>query len=389
MDTSLFTSHWNYPTTIWFGIDRLQDITDGCKQCRMRSPMIVTDPGLADLPFVRHLKDLLTEANIPHSIYSHIKANPTGTNVIEGCQELHDRSHDSIIAIGGGSAIDAGKTIAFLANQTDALWQYEDKNDNYLRANSDAILPLIAIPTTSGTGSEVGRASLIVDEETHSKRLIFHPKMLPELVICDPKLTTSLPAYLTAATGMDAFAHNLEAFCAPGFHPMADGIALEAMRMIKQWLPVAYRDGSNLEARSQMMAAATMGATAFQKGLGAIHSLSHPVGALYDAHHGLLNAIFMPYVLRFNRPAIEDKLNQLGRYLSIEPADFDGIYQWLLGFMHQLKLPTNLSDIGVDTSRSDEIAAQALADGSTPTNPVALTTPALKELFEQAVKGKI
>ncbi len=389
MDTSIFNSRWNYPTPIWFGIDRLLDIVEGCQQCGMTSPMIVTDPGLESQPFITHLKDLLTEANIPHSVYAHIKPNPTGTNIIEGCQELHDRNHDSVIAIGGGSAIDSGKTIAFLANQTRALWEYEDKGDNYLRADSDVILPIIAIPTTAGTGAEVGRASLIVDQEAQCKRIIFHPKMLPQLVICDPKLTVSLPPKLTAASGMDALAHNLEALCAPGFHPMADGIALEGMRLIKQWLPIAYRDGNNLEARSHMIAAATMGATAFQKGLGAIHSLSHPVGALYDAHHGTLNAIFMPYVLRFNRPAIEDKLARLATYLDIQPANFDGVYRWVIDLIQSLDLPLKLADLNIDCARADEVATQALADGSTPTNPVPLTTPALKQLFEEAVSGKL
>ncbi|MDF1760231.1 MAG: iron-containing alcohol dehydrogenase [Coxiellaceae bacterium] len=389
MDNAAFTTQWNYPTTIWFGLGRIRDIADACAQLNIKAPMIVTDPGLSALPMISHLQELLNEAGLHNTVYSDINANPTGTNVIEGCQELHDNQHDSVIAIGGGSALDTAKCIAFLANQDQALWQYEDKGDNYKKANADAVLPIIAIPTTAGTGSEVGRASLIVDEETHSKRIIFHPKMLPSIVISDPELTVSLPVKLTAATGMDAFAHNLEALCAPGFHPMADGIAMEGLRLIKQWLPVAYKDGNNLEARSYMLAAATMGSTAFQKGLGAVHSLSHPVGAIYGAHHGLLNAIFMPYVLRFNRPAIEDKMVRLAEYLDLKDKTFDGVYQWLIEFLHQLDLPIKLSDIGIDLQQADEIAKQALADGSTATNPVALTESALKQLFEEAVKGKI
>ncbi|MDF1654537.1 MAG: iron-containing alcohol dehydrogenase [Coxiellaceae bacterium] len=389
MDNAAFTTQWNYPTTIWFGLGRIRDIADACVQLNIKAPMIVTDPGLTELPMIAHLQELLNEAGLHNSVYSDIKSNPTGTNVIEGCQELHDNQHDSVIAIGGGSALDTAKCIAFLANQDQALWQYEDKGDNFKKANADAILPIIAIPTTAGTGSEVGRASLIVDEETHSKRIIFHPKMLPSIVISDPELTVSLPPKLTAATGMDAFAHNLEALCAPGFHPMADGIALEGLRLIKKWLPIAYKDGNNLEARSYMLTAATMGSTAFQKGLGAIHSLSHPVGAIYGAHHGLLNAIFTPYVLRYNRPAIENKMVRLAEYLDLDDKSFNGVYQWTIDFLHQLDLPIKLSDIGVDLEHTDEIAKQALADGSTATNPVALTEPALKQLFEEAVKGKI
>ncbi|MDF1797238.1 MAG: iron-containing alcohol dehydrogenase [Coxiellaceae bacterium] len=389
MDNAVFTTQWNYPTTIWFGLGRIRDIADACAQLKMKAPMIVTDPGLTALPMIAHLQELLNEAGLHSTIYSDIKANPTGTNVIEGCQELHDNQHDSVIAIGGGSALDTAKCIAFLANQDHALWQYEDKDDNYKKANADAILPIIAIPTTAGTGSEVGRASLIVDEETHSKRIIFHPKMLPSIVISDPELTVSLPPKLTAATGMDAFAHNLEAICAPGFHPMADGIAFEGLRLIKQWLPIAYQDGSNLEARGYMLAAATMGSTAFQKGLGAIHSLSHPVGAIYGAHHGLLNAIFTPYVLRYNRSAIEEKMVRLAEYLDLNDKSFDGVYHWVIDFLHQLDLPIKLSDIGIDLQHADEIARQALIDGSTATNPVTLTEPALKQIFEDAVKGKV
>lgn len=389
MDTITLRSNWNYPTPIWFGPGRITEIQDACHQLNIKAPMIVTDPGLRERPMVKHLVNLLKEAGLTATVYSDIKANPTGTNVVEGCQELHDQQRDGIIAIGGGSALDTGKTIAFLAGQALALWEYEDIGDNYRKANSDTVLPIIAIPTTSGTGSEVGRAALIVDEAAQTKRIIFHPKMLPSIVIADPELTLSLPAKLTAATGMDALAHNLEAFCAPGFHPMADGIALEGMRLIKKWLPVAYQDGSHLEARCQLMAAATMGATAFQKGLGAIHSLSHPVGAIFDAHHGLLNAIFMPYVLKFNRPAIEEKMQRLAQYLELEKQNIDGVIEWVMQLLETLQLPHKLADIGVTAEQADTIAALALKDGSTPTNPLPVTHAHLKQLFDDALVGRL
>lgn len=389
MDITSLHTNWNYPTTIWFGPGRVREIALACRQLHIQAPMIVTDPGLAELPMIQQVMDDLTQVGLNPVLYSRIKANPTGTHVTEGCQALHDHHRDGIIAIGGGSALDTGKTIGFLAHQSLSLWEFEDIGDNYKKADVSNILPIIAIPTTAGTGSEVGRAALIVDEVAHTKRIIFHPKMLPSLVISDPKLTLSLPPKLTAATGMDALAHNLEAFCAPGFHPMADGIALEGMRLIKTWLPIAYRDGSHLEARTHLLAAATMGATAFQKGLGAIHSLSHPVGALFDAHHGLLNAIFMPYVLKYNRDAIHEKMQRLAEYLHLKPQNFEGVYHWVLSLLATLNLPTKLSDIGITADQADTIAALALQDGSTPTNPLPLTQADLKRLFEDALIGRL
>jgi alcohol dehydrogenase class IV len=385
-----YSANWNYPTTIWFGADTIKKLHTACEQLGIKHPLLVTDKGLAGMDMFNAVLGDLQKHGLNPVVFHDIKANPTVGNVDAGSDICRQHGCDGVIAIGGGSALDAAKTIALVADQACSVLDLEDIGDNFKQADSDKILPCIAVPTTAGTGSEVGRASLIVDTETHSKKIIFHPEMTPDIVIADPALTCTLPPKLTAATGMDALAHNLEAFCAPGFHPMADGIALEGMRFVKEWLPVAYKNGSNLEARTHMLAASTMGATAFQKGLGAIHSLSHPVGAIYDAHHGLLNAIFMPYVLKLNRDTIDDKMERLANYLSLEgDTGFDAVYNWVLDLMQQLDLPTDLKSIGVDDKQADEVARQAMQDGSTASNPLALTHDLLKTTFLSALIGNL
>ena len=300
-------SNWNYPTTIWVGEGRIKELYLACKQLKIKKPLLVTDENLAQTQMIKKITKELIDKSLSTNIFSNFKGNPVGSNVSEGVEAFKKNNHDGVIAIGGGSGLDVGKAIAFMSGQTRPIWDFEDIGDYWTRANSDKIAPIIAVPTTAGTGSETGRASVIINEQTGTKKIIFHPKFLPSIVILDPVLTIDLPPKITAATGMDALAHNLEAFCAPGFHPMADGIALEGMYLIKKWLSTAVKDGKNLEARSNMLVAASMGSTAFQKGLGAIHSLSHPVNSIYNVHHGLSNAIFMPYVLTFNKKEIEKK----------------------------------------------------------------------------------
>ena len=307
-------SNWNYPTSVRFGAGRIAELADVCKANGIQRPLFVTDPGLASLPTTQMAFGSLKAAGLQAAVFSAIRSNPVDSNVEAGVAAMRAGLHDRVIAFGGGSALDVGKVIAFMSGQTRPMWDFEDVGDWWTRADPKGIAPVIAVPTTSGTGSEVGRAGVITQESTHTKKGIFHPKMMPVVTICDPALTVGLPPHLTAATGMDAFAHCLEAYCAPGFHPLADGIAVEGMRLVKENLVRAVRNGGDLEARGNMMAAAAMGATAFQKGLGAIHALSHPIGALYDTHHGLTNAVFMPYVLAFNRPAIEDRITRLAAY---------------------------------------------------------------------------
>ena len=337
--------NWNYPTTMWVGENRIRDIAKACTSLNILKPLLVTDKGLAETEIVKNTLSILKANDLNAKLYSNIIGNPTDNNVIEGVKIYKTNQCNGVIAFGGGSGLDVGKAIAFMSGQTLPIWDFEDIGDNWTKANSDSIAPIIAVPTTAGTGSETGRASVILNQETGVKNIIFHPKFLPSIVILDPVLTIGLPPKITAATGMDALAHNLEAYCAPGYHPMADGIALEGMRIINKWLLEAVNNGSNLEARMNMITAASMGSTAFQKGLGAIHSLSHPVNALNNVHHGLSNAIFMPYVLTFNKDVIEKKIIKICNYLELKDRSFDGFINWVLDLRKKLDMPHKLSEV--------------------------------------------
>jgi alcohol dehydrogenase class IV len=388
-DASALRGNWSYPTSIRFGVGRIAELPDACKQLGFKHPLLVTDPGLAKLPMIQEAIARNEAAGIPTGVFADIKGNPVSKNVEDGLKIFREGRYDGIIAFGGGSALDAAKTIAFMAGQKRPMWDFEDVGDNWTRADPKGIVATIAVPTTSGTGSEVGRASVITNEATHVKKIIFHPKMLPSIVISDPALTVGLPAHVTAATGMDALAHCLEAYCAPGFHPMADGIAVEGMRLVKEALPTAVKDGKNLVARAQMMAAASMGATAFQKGLGAIHALSHPIGAVYDAHHGLTNAVVMPYVLEFNRQAIEAKMARLAAWLGLPDPSFKGVMAWVLALRKEIGIPHTLKDLGVGTDRLDELSVMAAADPSAGGNPIPIGAPELKQMFIACIEGKL
>jgi alcohol dehydrogenase class IV len=389
VDPASLRGSWNYPTQMLFGAGRIRSLAQACKGLGMSRPLLVTDPGLADLPMVRDAIAADEAEGLPTGLFSEVKPNPVGRNVDEGVAAFKAGGHDGVIAFGGGSGLDAAKAVAFMSGQAKPIWDFEDVGDNWKAADEDGIAPIVAVPTTAGTGSEVGRASVIVDEESHTKKIIFHPMMLPGVVISDPELTVGLPPHLTAATGMDALAHCLEAYCAPGYHPMAEGIAVEGMRLVKDWLPAAVADGSNLAARAHMLAAASMGATAFQKGLGAIHSLSHPVGALYDTHHGLTNAVFMPYVLAYNRAAIEDRMVRLAAWLDLPNPSFGAVMDWAMGLREQLKIPHTLKEIGVGDDRLDEISEMAAVDPTAPTNPIPVGAPELKSMLVAALEGRV
>ena len=378
---------WNYPTTMWVGENRIKDISLACKTLNIKRPLLVTDSDLANSEIV---KKTLEHLNISAEIYSNVKGNPTGTNVIEGVNFYKKKNCDGVIAFGGGSGLDVGKAIAFMSGQTLSIWEFEDIGDNWKKANSDNIAPIIAVPTTAGTGSETGRASVILNEETGVKKIIFHPKFLPSIVILDPMLTVGLPPQITAATGMDALAHNLEAYCAPGFHPMADGIALEGIKLIKDWLLEAVSNGSNVEARMNMLTAASMGSTAFQKGLGAIHSLSHPINALNNIHHGLSNAIFMPYVLTFNKDKIESKIIKICKYLEFEEKSFEAFLKWVLNLRKDLNIPHKLSEV-IDEKDFDldRLSKLALDDPSTGGNPKKLNLNDMKIMYQHSMSGEL
>ncbi len=382
--------NWNYPTTMWVGQNRIKDLGLACKQLKISNPLFVTDNGLAKSKIVSDTISLLKKENLSVEIYFNVDGNPTGRNVDDGVKFFKKNKCNGVIAFGGGSGLDVGKAIAFMSAQTLPIWHFEDVGDNWKKANSDAIAPIIAVPTTAGTGSETGRASVILNEEIGEKKIIFHPKFLPSIVILDPVLTLSLPPKITAATGMDALAHCLEAYCAPGFHPMADGIALEGIRLINQWLLKAVKNGNDLEARMNMLTAASMGSTAFQKGLGAIHSLSHPINALNNVHHGLSNAIFMPYVLTFNKNVIEKKIIRICEYLNLKDKSFDGFLEWILNLRKELDIPHKLSDVIQEKDLDIErLSKMALADPSTPGNPKKLTIADMKIMYQYSMQGNL
>ena len=375
------TANWSYPNAIRFGAGRIAELPDACAAAGIRKPLLVTDKGLAPLPITAKALDILEAAGLGRGVFSEVDPNPTEKNLDAGLAVYREGGHDGVVAFGGGSGLDLGKMVAFMAGQTRPVWDFEDIGDWWTRADADAIAPIIAVPTTAGTGSEVGRASVLTNSDTHEKKIIFHPKVLPSVVISDPELTVGMPPAITAGTGMDAFAHCLEAYCSPHFHPMSQGIALEGLRLVKTYLPRAYADGTDIEARGQMMAAAAMGAVAFQKGLGAIHALSHPIGAMYNTHHGTTNAVVMQPVLRFNRAAIEERIGWASAYLGIE-GGFDGFYAFVGELNKSLGIPANLTELGVKNPDMDVLVKSALADPSIGGNPVEMTAENTRALFE-------
>ena len=382
----VLSGSWNYPTRVLHGPGRVSELGVASKGALISRPLIVTDTGLRDSAIIAWVQKALAETA---PVYSGVKGNPTGANVDAGLAAYKAGSCDGVIAVGGGSALDVGKCIAFMVGQSRPVWDFEDIGDWWTRADPAGIAPIVAVPTTAGTGSEVGRAAVLTDEATHDKRIIFHPLMLPRVVISDPLLTVGLPPKLTAWTGMDAFAHCIEAFSAPGFHPMADGIAVEGLRLIKASLPRAVANGEDVEARSRMLAAASMGAAAFQKGLGAVHSVSHPVGAIYDTHHGMTNGVMLPYVLAFNRLAIEERMAYLARVLDLPGVGFDALLDWLLSFRKALYIPDTLAEVGVQEKDVDTLAEKALRDPSTGGNPRPMTVDDFRVLIRAAICGDL
>lgn len=374
-------ANFSYPTAIRFGAGRIKELADACASAGISKPLLVTDRGLARLPIVKKTLDVLANAGVDHALFADVDPNPNEENLLAGVAAFQEGDHDGVIAFGGGSGLDLGKMVAFMAGQTRPVWDFEDVGDWWMRADASAVAPIVAVPTTAGTGSEVGRASVITHQETARKKIIFHPKVLPSVVICDPELTQGMPAFITAGTGLDAFAHCVEAFSSPHYHPMSQGIALEGMRLVIENLPVAYREPDNLEARAQMMSAAMMGATAFQKGLGAIHAVSHPIGAMHHTHHGTTNAVCMPAVLRLNAPVIRDRFDRATGYLGIE-GGFDGFCAFVDRLNDRLGIPKTLSDLGVTNPDMDQLIKGALCDPSCGGNPVELTEDNMRALLE-------
>jgi alcohol dehydrogenase class IV len=373
--------NWSYPTSVRFGAGRIVEIAEACRVAGIRKPLFVTDRGLAGMEITAKTRALIEAAGLGGAMFSEVDPNPSDINVAAGLKVYREGGYDGVIAFGGGSALDLGKTIAFMAGQTRPLWDFEDIGDWWTRADPAGIHPIVAVPSTAGTGSEVGRAGLITNSEVHEKKIIFHPKMLPAVVICDPELTVGMPRFITAGTGLDAFAHCVEAYSSPHYHPMSQGIALEGMRLVKEYLPRAYADGSDIEARAHMMSAAAMGATAFQKGLGAIHAISHPVGAVHNTHHGTTNAVCMPEVLKFNRPAIEARFDMVAAYLGIN-GGYQGFCDFVDEFNASLGIPRTLAGIGVKNPDVDALTKSALNDPSVGGNPMPMTYDNTRAMIE-------
>jgi alcohol dehydrogenase class IV len=383
--SAVLRANWNYPTRVWAGPGRIAELPAACAALGIARPLLVTDEGLRAAPMVRAARALVPGAGL----FADVRGNPIAANIAAGLAAYRAGGHDGVIAFGGGSALDAGKVVAFMSGQTRPLWDFEDVGDWWTRADERGIAPVVAVPTTAGTGSEVGRAGVVINEATHQKKIIFHPRMMPGVVISDPELTVGLPAAVTAATGMDAFVHCFEAYCTPGFHPLADGIALEGMRLIQAYLPRAYADGKDIEARSRMLAAASMGAAAFQKGLGAVHAIAHPVGAYFNTHHGLTNAIILPYVMVHNRPAIAAQLQVIARVLDLRGEPFAAVFDWVLEFRRRLGIPHTLAAIGVNLDDPDTIGREAALDPCAAGNPLPTDAAGYARVFRSVVKGDL
>jgi alcohol dehydrogenase class IV len=387
MSTTLI-GNWNYPTLVRFGAGRIVELPDHCRALGMQRPLLVTDTSLAALPMIGRAAESCRDAGLECEVFADVQPNPVEANVSAGVAAFTAGKHDGVIAFGGGSALDSGKAIALMIGQVRPIWDFEDRDDWFKRVNIPGMAPVVAVPTTAGTGSEVGRASVITDLRDHVKKIIFHPNMMPAIVIEDPELTVGLPPHLTAAVGMDALSHNLEAYCAPGYHPMAEGIAVEGMRLIKEWLPRVVKDGADIEARGHMLVASSMGATAFQKGLGAMHSLSHPCSANLGTHHGLTNAVVMPYVLEWNRAAIDEKLCRLAAWLGLREHSYAGVLSWVLDLRREIGIPHTLAALGVKDEHAVAFAPQAFADPSTGGNPVAMTVADFEQLYRICIRGE-
>ncbi len=386
--TTALRGNWNYPTSIKFGAGRIAELPDHCRALGMQRPMLVTDAGLAALPMIGRAVELCRDSGLECEVFADVQPNPVEANVSAGVAAFRAGGHDGVIAFGGGSALDSAKAIALMVGQVRPIWDFEDREDWFTRVEVAGMVPVVAVPTTAGTGSEVGRASVITDLRDHTKKIIFHPKMMPAIVLEDPELTVGLPPHITAAVGMDALSHNLEAYCAPGYHPMAEGIAVEGMRLIKEWLPRAVKNGADVEARAHMLVASSMGATAFQKGLGAMHSLSHPCSANLGTHHGLTNAVVMPYVLEWNRAAIDQKLARLAAWLGLREHTYAGVLGWVLDLRREIAIPHTLAGIGVKDEHAAAFAPQAFADPSTGGNPVAMTVADFEQLYRNCIRGE-
>ncbi|MEE4079685.1 iron-containing alcohol dehydrogenase [Pseudomonas viridiflava] len=384
----MYNNDWHYPTSIRAGAGRAAELADACHVTGIKRPLLITDRFLGSTDMIRSAVEDCRQQLGHCGLFDRVKGNPTGTNVADGLEAYKAGDHDGVIAFGGGSALDAAKAVALMSGQTRPLWDFEDIGQNHLRANPLGIAPVIALPTTAGTGSEVGRASVITDEQARVKRTILHIRMMPRIAILDANLTLDLPTHLTAATGADALTHCMESWCSPAWHPMAEAVSVKGMQMIKAYLPRVVADGQDLEARQQMLVASSLGAAAFQRGLGGVHAIAQSLGALYDQHHGLLNAILLPYVLEANRSALLQQMDDLAVYLRLPTPGFSGVMDWVLSLREQIGIPHTLADIGIHDQDAELVGQMAFADGCSHTNPIRHSAEAYAGVFRRAVRGR-
>ena len=384
----MYNNDWHYPTSIRAGAGRAAELADACRVTGIKRPLLITDRFLGSTDMIRSAVEDCRQQLGHCGLFDRVKGNPTGTNVADGLEAYKAGDHDGVIAFGGGSALDAAKAVALMSGQTRPLWDFEDIGQNHLRANPLGIAPVIALPTTAGTGSEVGRASVITDEQARVKRTILHIRMMPRIAILDANLTLDLPTHLTAATGADALTHCMESWCSLAWHPMAEAVSVKGMQMIKAYLPRVVADGQDLEARQQMLVASSLGAAAFQRGLGGVHAIAQSLGALYDQHHGLLNAILLPYVLEANRSALLPQMDDLAVYLRLPTPGFSGVMDWVLSLREQIGIPHTLADIGIHDQDAELVGQMAFADGCSHTNPIRHSAEAYAGVFRRAVRGR-
>ena len=377
---------WSFPVPIAYGPGRLKEIAGFCRDAGMSRPLVVTDRGSAALPFLADLMRLLSEGGLHAALYSEISPNPRDDEIAGGRAMFRDGGHDGIIAIGGGSGMDGGKAIALTATNDIDLWAFEFEQTPPDMSAHAPFPPLITIPTTAGTGAETESTAMITDTAKGMKWCIWHAELKPALALLDPEITLGLPPHLTAWTGADALVHAIEAYCVPGFHPLCDGVALEGLRLVARWLPVAVAEPGNLQARGAMLAGSCLAGVAFLKGLGMVHAVSHMVGAEYDTQHGLTNAVLLPSVLRFNAGHIEDKVTPMAQAMGLTETGFDAVHAHICALLDDIGIPKTLADIGVSEDCAARIAAKALQDSAAGTNPRPASAAEVEALVLEAIR---
>ncbi len=385
-DPTMLTSHdWGFPVPIAYGPGRLTEIGQRCVAMGIRNPLIVTDHGSRNLEFISRLQTFLAAAGLTSALFCEISPNPIDSEISFGRAAFRNGTHDAIIAIGGGSAMDGGKAICLTANNSIDLWDFEFEQPAPKIASKNAFPKLITIPTTAGTGAETESTGMVTHSVKAMKFCVWHPDLKPSLALLDPELTVGLPANMTAWTGADALVHAIEAFLVPGFNPLCDGLALEALSLISTWLPVVVAEPQNITARGGMHVGSCLAGISFLKGLGLVHAISHMIGAEFNTHHGLTNAIILPVVLRFNLPGMQDKVRRMAEAMGMSDHSIDGFITAVEAMLDEIKIPKSLGEIGVPIDCAARIATKALKDSAARTNPRSATLAEVQALTQTAI----